>query len=376
MEWIEAILSERGGAVSFRDFMELALYHPAHGYYRAGPVRFGRDGDFLTAPTASPWYARTLAHLVTRLVVGREPWTVVDLAAGDGSLLADLAAALADSGRSSAVSLIAVERSPSLRVAIETRLATAPLPSRVVADVADIRSLPGPVLAHASELYDALAVHRVVQRGSDLRELWVAVCDRALGWREEPAGAALESYLRGHGVELEDGQVAELGLAVAPLHQRVLSACGANAIALVLEYGYPAARLYDPRGRRHGSLVAYRRHRPERDVLVAPGESDLTAHVNLDDLARAAHAVGWCGLATMPLAEALVRAGLADVLAAAGLGPEAPLDAATLTARQEVKRLLDPDGMGSDLKLVVQATPSLAARLERMLGDGPANRRS
>ena len=34
---------------------------------------------------------------------------------------------------------------------------------------------------------------------------------------------------------------------------------------------------------------------------------------------------------------------------------EADLDAATITARQEVKRLLDPEGMGSDLKMLVQA---------------------
>jgi SAM-dependent MidA family methyltransferase len=185
----------------------------------------------------------------------------------------------------------------------------------------------------------------------------------------------LAGYLDDHGVALDVDQVAELSLAAAALHERLLGRCGAAGIALVLEYGYPAARLYDSRGRRHGSLVAYRRHRPERDVLAAPGESDLTAHVNLDDLSRAARVAGWCEVATMPLAEALVRGGLGEVLEAEGLGPEAPLDARTVTARQEVKRLLDPDGMGSDLKLVVQATPSLAERVDKLLADGPANHR-
>ena len=56
-----------------------------------------------------------------------------------------------------------------------------------------------------------------------------------------------------------------------------------------------------------------------------------------------------------PLAEFLVRAGISDELEERGLGMEADLDAATITARQEVKRLLDPEGMGSDLKMLVQA---------------------
>lgn len=376
MSWIEEIIRERGGAVSFHDFMELALYHPEHGYYRAGPVRFGRDGDFMTAPTASPWYARTVAHLLRRLAVAGERWTVVDLAAGDGSFLADLAGALASGAGSPLASLVGVERSSSLRHAIGDRLAPLACPLRAVGDVAELGPFDGPVLAHASELYDALPVYRVMRRGGTLLELWVAAGAAGLEWLEKPAGAHLAAYLTGHGISLDDGQVAEIGLATAALHRRVLEACGPTAVALILEYGYPARRLYDPRGRRHGSLVAYRRHRPGRDVLAAPGESDLTAHVNLDDLELAARSAGWRELGVMPLAEGLVRAGLAEVLEAAGLGPEAPLGAATLTARQEVKRLLDPDGMGSDLKLVVQATPTMAERVQQVLARGPASHRS
>jgi SAM-dependent MidA family methyltransferase len=43
-----------------------------------------------------------------------------------------------------------------------------------------------------------------------------------------------------------------------------------------------------------------------------------------------------------------------EVLERHGLGPSAELDAETFNQRQEVKRLLDPEGMGADLKVLVQ----------------------
>ncbi len=363
MTWIDDLIRERGGAVPFRDFMELALYHPEHGYYRAGPTRFGREGDFLTAPTASPWYARTLALLLERLVPGGEGWTVVDLAAGDGSFLADLVAA-APSGLGRAV---AVERSPTLRRVVRGRMADAAVPVDVVAELPPAPASPGPTLLHASELYDALPVHRVVGRTDGLRELWVRADDDGPAWHERPARPELRAHLDRHRIGLADGQVGEICLEAGPLHRSQLERAGDDGVALVLDYGYEARRLYDPRGRREGSLVAHVRHRVSRDVLGEPGERDLTAHVNFDELRAAAASAGWLEVGCWPLAELLVRAGIAEVMERSGVGAEAAWDARVVAERQEVKRLLDPDGMGSDLKALVQATPSLADRVSEAL---------
>jgi SAM-dependent MidA family methyltransferase len=57
MSWIFDEIASRGGEVPFDQYMELALYHPTHGYYSCERPRYGREGDYLTAPTASQWYA-------------------------------------------------------------------------------------------------------------------------------------------------------------------------------------------------------------------------------------------------------------------------------------------------------------------------------
>jgi SAM-dependent MidA family methyltransferase len=343
----------RGGAVSFRDFMELALYHSDNGYYSSKEPSYGRAGDYLTAPSASPWYAEVLAAFVADIAGRVGAVTIVDLGSGDGSFVAHLSSARASEGKRWIRELVSIERSESMRRhQLERFRATVPS-IRVLAPGADFES-SGPLLFHASELYDAMPVHRVVGRGSEIRELWVELFEGELRWSERPASHAVVDYFAGHDVTLKDGQIAEANLAAEATHRAALGRASSEGLALTLDYGYDAARLYDPRGRAGGSLATYRGHRVGRDPLRAPGVDDLTAHVNWNDLRRGAQQAGWSEIGFWPLAEFLVRAGIGRVVDDGGIGMSADLDARTVTERQEVKRLLDPDGMGSDLKVLVQ----------------------
>src|SRR3972149_5259964 len=50
------------GALTFRDFMDAALYHPQHGYYRSRREKMGREGDYLTTPGGSPIFGVLLGR--------------------------------------------------------------------------------------------------------------------------------------------------------------------------------------------------------------------------------------------------------------------------------------------------------------------------
>ncbi len=359
-------MARRGGRITFREYMELALYHPRHGYYARGTVRQGRGGDYLTAPTASGWYAAVVARILDGLA---RSWggalRVVDVASGDGSFLAALLAAWGG-GPPPGWELLSVERSPAMRRVQEERFAGVAVTLAGAPEELELPQ-PMPTVLHASELYDALPVHRVVKRPEGLRELMVRSGGSGLEWEEVPAPPRLSAYLHRHGIRLRDGQVAEINLEAGPLHRRLLGSAGAPGVALVLDYGYSARRLYDPRGRGSGSLACYHRHGLSRDPLHHPGEQDITAHVNWDDLRLAARDAGWREAALMPLAEFLIRGGMADLVEERGLGLEREPDAEALAERQEIKRLLDPDGMGSDLKVLLQATPDALPALRATL---------
>lgn len=370
VSWIEREIAARGGRVSFREFMELALYHPERGYYSRGTVRYGRGGDYLTAPTASGWYAAVVARILDRLrAAATGSLRVVDAASGDGAFLAGLLETWGGAPPPG-VELVSIERSAALRRLQAERFAGTGV--RIVEEAEAAGAWDdGLTVLHASELYDALPVHRVVQRETGLKELAVTVDEGGLGWTETPAAAEITAHLAFHGIELEPGQVAEVCLEAAPLHRRLLSLAGGTGVALVLDYGYTARRLYDPRGRRGGSLACYHRHGLNRDPLLHPGEQDITAHVNWDELRRAAETAGWREVALMPLAELMIRGGIAELADERNLGLERDPDAEALAERQEIKRLLDPDGMGSDLKVLVQATPEAVPAAQEALGVEP-----
>jgi len=374
--WIEELIGGCGGELSFRDFMELALYYPEHGYYSAEQPRYGRSGDFLTAPTASSWYSAVIGSWLARLATDSGRWTVVDLASGDGSFLSRLVEKTRTTSGPIFNRVVSVDRSASMRKIQAQRFNDLAVSIECHESLTSARKLVGPVFMHACELFDALPVHRVVAREEGLRELRVKVVEDRLEWSEGAVPGPVRDYLVCHRIELEPDQIAEVNLEARTAHHEALSAVGDEGVALTLDYGYPAQRLYNSRGRMGGTLACYRNHRMSRDPLEAPGQQDMTAHVNWDDLRLAASDAGWSEVGLWSLAELLIRAGLEQLVEERGLGMEADLDAATLTERQEIKRLLDPDGMGSDLKVLVQARGDIESVVRTSLGVAPESEES
>jgi SAM-dependent MidA family methyltransferase len=349
----------RRGRVSFAQFMDLALYHPEAGYYtrrRSGAGPAGISGDFLTAPTASPIFGRTLAGLLRQIAATLgEPITFVELGAGEGVLLAGLLDQLGEGRTEVLRRVLAVETGQWARQRISKRSKGVEMVGRL----SEASWPAGPVVLFASELYDALPAHRVTvlgqARGYALAEYYVEPDGKGgLKWTTgEPSTAEVVRYLGEHGLTLDEGQVAEIRPQVRSLHAEHLAWCGSDAVALVVDYGHISRKLYDPRARRQGSLVGYRGHALVEDVLADPGQVDITAHVNFDDLENAASDAGWERGVIRPLGAFLTLHGALSFLppAVARGEPLSPHEWAELSS---AKRLLVPSGMGSDLKVLAQ----------------------
>ncbi len=339
---------ERHGPITFARFMELALYDPSSGYYRAEVARPGRDGDFLTAPETHPIFgaalARGLAEVWERL---DRPDTFVlrEYGAGTGTLALAILASLEREGSPLAGRLRydPIEIEPRRHEAIAARLAAAGH-----ADVlagADSRGRPMRGVVLANEVLDALPTHRVTARAGALRELLVGSRDgRFVDVEADPSTAALLERLSAERISLVDGQRAEICLALEPW----LAAAGRGlerGLLLLIDYGYPAAELYDPVRRRDGTLRAYLRQRVHDDPYRHVGRQDLTAHVDITAVERAASAEGLRHLGTTTQAEFLVGLGTQDLLQAIQSDPATTLED-YLEVRSAVVRLLDPGAMG------------------------------
>jgi SAM-dependent MidA family methyltransferase len=118
----------------------------------------------------------------------------------------------------------------------------------------------------------------------------------------------------------------------------------AEGVLLVVDYALEARRYYSPQ-RSSGTLMAYQGQQASPDPLRQPGHWDLTAHLCLESLERAAAAAGWQGLGSCRQGQALLALGLAGALH--GLQQPGSGDLADRLARREaLLRLVDPVGLG------------------------------
>ena len=337
---------ERDGPVTFARFMSLALYDPEGGYYRSAAARPGRHGDFLTAPEAHPIFGRAIARHAADVwaALGHpDEFTIREFGAGSGALAQPLLKRLAAETPDLAtiVHYRAVEVEPRRHDELRARLAAAGLGDRLEDDDG------GPIvgLVIANEVLDALQTHRVIQRGDQLREVRVGWANGAfMDVEGEPEDPALRQRLAREGIELADGQRAEVCLAI----DEWMDAAAAGlerGLLLLIDYGHAASDLYDPRRRPEGTLAAYLRQQVHDDPYRAVGRQDLTAHVDVTAVEAAADRNGLSHVATTTQSQFLAGLGAGDLLVELQTGPDASLEA-YLEARSALVRMIDPAAMG------------------------------
>ncbi|HET8796187.1 MAG TPA: SAM-dependent methyltransferase [Thermoanaerobaculia bacterium] len=340
--------------MSFRDFVELALYHPESGYYARAENPVGKGGDYVTAPSLSPAFSFAIAGLVREFVRRAEGavCSFVDIGCGDGSLVRAVAAQVAAQVKDEAVRFFGVDRS------LDRAQVAAPEEDRV-AFFTTLDPLPrdGAHFFFSNELFDAIPFARLVQRGGHLHDLWVAERDGVLDWSEREAPALYEDYFRARGIELAEGQFADITPEWAAMYAD-LARLLHRGLIVTIDYGYPQEKLFHPRARRFGTAAAYRGQRVSRDLLAAPGEQDLTAHINFSDLLRAGEEAGARTLFFDRLAKFLLAAGITQhplfrpVQEIESGSVEEGLE--LLEERENARRLVLPEGIGEDLRVLVQ----------------------
>ncbi|HEV2855316.1 MAG TPA: SAM-dependent methyltransferase [Thermoanaerobaculia bacterium] len=327
------------GPIPFAVFMEEALYGEG-GYYSREDVPIGEEGDYVTGATLSPLFGRVTARLLERLdgAIGKTAAEMFEAGYGTGVHLESVVSTL-------------LEKTMGRRIRAWDRVAR-PVPAGVerVPNLEAIQEGEIEGLIFSYELFDALPVHRLVGRADGtVGELWVDLDPKedpsgAFVWREgEVSDPKLLDLLRNPDVPLQAGQVADLSPGWEPLYRSLARRLGRGLI-VTCDYGFERERLLDPRIRSNGTLACYTRQRVHRNPFVKVGEQDLTAHVDFTTLLQAGEAEG---LRT----GALTRQAL--WLTACGLFEE--LQGADATTRQGAMALLDGEGMGEEIRVLVQA---------------------
>ncbi|MDQ2867608.1 MAG: SAM-dependent methyltransferase [Verrucomicrobiota bacterium] len=174
IEIIRAEIDARG-PIPFARFMQLALYHPAHGYYAAGRAQIGRRGDFFTNVSVGPLFGKLLAAQFAEVweKLGRPAdFHIVEQGAHDGAFAADVLGA----SRIPSLAYTIIEPFPTPRTRQQQTLAQFQN-VRWLESIDELAAFTG--VWFANELFDALPV-RIFQRSTAgaISELRVARAER------------------------------------------------------------------------------------------------------------------------------------------------------------------------------------------------------
>jgi SAM-dependent MidA family methyltransferase len=373
---VEREIDERG-PMPFSRYMQICLYDPAGGYYSANAEQFGKAGDFYTSSDVHAVFGRLLARQFDEMwqALDRPPEIeILELGPGRGLFARDVLdwAKKKFPAFFAALTYTAQESSPALReklqdnlrehigsgkaVVPEERPNLAPLvwgraPSPVQAErssaPADIhRGLARdvPLVVFANEFFDALPVEILGTQGklhielqnNRLRETWLP-----------PLAEELE-FLDRNGVHPEAGERIEVPILAQDWIRQVAHSIQRGMLVIV-DYGY--TRNEQLAGRHRGTLMAYRHHSASPDPYQAPGEQDLTAHVNFTALAAACAEAGMGVEELLTQSQFLMGIGERNQFADAFEDCRVPQERAKVAL--QLKHLITPVGMGENFQVLI-----------------------
>jgi SAM-dependent MidA family methyltransferase len=334
------------GPIPFARYQELCLYHPQLGYYQRQEVATGPSGDFYTAPHVHALFGHTVGQWI-RNTASRAGWgevTVLELGPGNGQLAQDILNHW--EGGKPVLSMILLEEAGPRRRDLEARFRGSPVRVMDPDEIDRIEPFDGVVLTN--EFFDALPLRIFTKLDGQTREVFVNL-DEA-GFQEilrQPGkqDGLLAAFL----AELPEGYRTEVSDLWNSWLQRISRVLRTGNV-LIIDYGDLSDGLILP-WRSGGTLRCYRRHQVDTDPYEAPGEKDITAHVNFDLLEQWAIKASLERVSLVSQASFLIRAGILELLSA---------QMEKLDERQAmglwltVKNLVhDEEGMGEIFKAMV-----------------------
>lgn len=329
--------------IPFSRFMELVLYAPQYGYYTGGSHKIGNDGDFITAPTLTPLFARTLARQLQELLP-QTAGNIYEFGAGTGQLAADLLNNLSDGINRYYI----IEISPELAARQKDLIQT--LVPQAAQKIVHLSALP--------ETFDGIIIGNEV-----LDAMPVEIIRKDEGGSFEHVGVCLDNDRFTYSARpLHDLQLSALASLYFPkisspytseLHPqqyafiRTLASRLEHGCMIFIDYGFDAAQYYHPQ-RNQGTLIGHYRHHVIHNPFDFIGLSDLTAHVNFTDIAQAGTDAGLDLIGYLPQSHFLLNLGITELLAQTGQTDSA----AYIREAAAVQKLIDQHEMGELFKVI------------------------
>ncbi|MFI5116005.1 MAG: class I SAM-dependent methyltransferase [Terriglobales bacterium] len=346
----------RHGPMPFSRYMQMCLYEPELGYYSRLREQFGKAGDFYTSSDVHAVFGRLLARQfeeMWRALDSPERIDVIELGPGRGLFARDVldwsAKQFPEFARALRYAL--VEQSAHLRDRLQERLAEhlAAERARVFASLETAASRAGEnIIVFGNEFFDALPVEVVDYRGG----LRIGVENGKFVETFVRPSAAEAEFLDRYSVHPEAGERVEAAPMSLEWMERIAEVFrGKRGFLVAIDYGY--TREEQLAGRHRDTVMSYRQHTVSASPYEAPGEQDITAHVNFTAIRERGVQRGLEPVALLTQSQFLIGIGEETEFADAFQECELPQERAKVAL--QLKHLISPTGMGETFQVLLMS---------------------
>ena len=374
--------------ITFAEYMDLALYHPEHGYYSQQANDLGKQGDFFTSVHLGADIGEMLAIQFVEMweILGQpESFELIEMGAGQGYLAADILNYIKKeySDFFKSLKYTIIEKSSGLKQLQQQRLKEFDITWCELEQISN-NSIIG--CFFSNELVDAFPVHQFTIENGELKEIYVTTNKQTEKDTEkqrnneinlpplspspppplpsspsklfteitdQPSTPKLPDYLNSLEIDINQypsGYRSEINLAALEWLSVVADRLQRGYV-LTIDYGYIKNRYYNPR-RERGTLQCYTRHHRHNDPYINIGQQDITAHVDFTALEKNGDRQGLQKIGLTQQGLFLMALGLGERIADLSQSNQ-PLST-ILKRRDSLHQLLDPMGLGG-FHVLVQA---------------------
>ena len=346
----------REGPIPFSRYMEMCLYEPELGYYSRSREQFGKAGDFYTSSDVHAVFGRLLARQfeeMWRALDSPERIDVIELGPGRGLFARDVLdwSAKRFPEFSRVLHYALVEQSVHLRERLRERLAghIAEGKACVFESLEAAVSTAGEgIIVFGNEFFDALPVEVVDHRGG----LRIGIENSRFEETFVPPTAAEAEFLDRYSIHPEEGERVEATLVSMKWMERIAATFrDKRGFLVAIDYGY--TREEQLTGRHRDTIMSYRQHTASTSPYEAPGEHDITAHVNFTALRARGVERGLDPLALLTQSQFLIGIGEETQFADAFQDCKLPQERAKVAL--QLKHLISPTGMGETFQVLLMS---------------------
>lgn len=347
--------------ITFYEYMSMALYEPKLGYYTKDKTKIGKNADFYTSSSVGSVFGQTIANSFIELLphsTKGEIYSILEMGGGTGRFAKDVLDSIRQEFPDIYLRLkyYMLEASP-FHQELQREYLQEHLDNLIwLNSLEEIERFEG--IIFSNELIDSFPVHKVQRLSGELREayvIWNAENSSFEEVMDELSDSRLNDYFMEQGIQLRDGQIAEVNLAAVNWIKTVSKVLKRGFI-LTIDYGYPAEELYTTY-RNDGTLMCYYRHVANDNPYINVGEQDITTHVNFSILIDKGRELGLENVWFTTQSHFLINNGILNYLQdveLSQLDEQNIIQDEALKRNRAIRQLITPGEMGETFKILLQ----------------------